>query len=327
MSNESHNWLKSIKAKLFNKKSGARARLNALRQQMTELSRQVEQAKILAAQGLIREMNRQSEPAALARSEFKVFSQFGDDGIIQYILQRLNLPVSEQRFVEFGVESYMEANTRFLLVNNNWSGLIMDGSEEYMASVRKDDSYGRHELTVLARFITRENINALLEEAGFSGRIGLLSIDIDGNDYWVWEAITVADPAVVIVEYNSLFGAHDPVTIPYQADFTRTQAHYSNLYWGTSLPALCLLAARKNYVWIGCNSAGNNAYFVRKTEADRFICPQLPEGFVEAKFREGRNREGRITHTGQRAGFPLVKHLPVWDVAKNQMRRLEEIVR
>ncbi len=320
-------WTDRLKGRLFPKKSAAKARMDALRHQVRELSKQVEETKMLAAQSLVREFHRQKEPLPLAQTEFKVFSQFGDDGIIQYVLQRLDLSAAEQRFVEFGVESYTEANTRFLLLNNNWSGLVMDGSEDYMASVRKDEIYWRHDLTALARFITRENINALLEEAGFKGRIGLLSIDIDGNDYWVWEAITVVDPALVIVEYNSLFGANAAVTIPYQADFTRNKAHYSNLYWGTSLAALCHLASQKNYVWIGCNSAGNNAYFVRKSEAHRFVCPKLPEGFVAAKFREGRNPEGRLTYASQQAGFALVEHLPVCDVVKNQTCRLAEIVR
>lgn len=287
----------------------------------------MEQTKILAVQGLIHEFYRQKEPLPLARTEFKVFSQFGDDGIIQYILQRLDLPASEQRFVEFGVENYTEANTRFLLRNNNWSGLIMDASEPFMSSVRRDEIYWRHDLTALARFITRENINALLEEAGFGGPIGLLSIDIDGNDYWIWEAITTVDPAVVIVEYNSLFGAHDAVTIPYQADFSRERAHYSHLYWGTSLAALCHLAAQKNYVWIGCNAAGNNAYFVRKAEADRFFCPRLPDGFVASKYRESRDQEGRLSFLDHERGFALIADIAVWNVAENRLHPLSEIIR
>jgi len=325
MSDQPPAWKKWLKGKLSRKKSSTKARLDALRHQVTELSRQLEQTKILAAQSLIRDFYRQKDPLPLARTEFKVFSQFGDDGIIQYILQRLDLPASERRFVEFGVENYTEANTRFLLLNNNWSGLIMDGSEDYMSSVRKDDIYWRHDLTVLARFITRENINALLEETGFQGRIGLLSIDIDGNDYWVWEALTAVDPAVVIVEFNGLFGAREAVTIPYQADFERTQAHPSNLYWGASLAALCHLATQKNYVWIGCNSAGNNAFFVRKTESSRFLCPKLPEGFVAARYREARDADGKLNFIGQKTGFALVKHLPVWDVVQNRQRRLSDL--
>jgi len=325
MSQERRSWLESLLRKLGKKGSPAKATREVLRDQVRELSQQVDALKILVARGLIRDFYRQEEPLPLAQAEFKVFSQFGDDGIIQYLVQKLDLPACEQRFVEFGVEDYTESNTRFLLLNNNWSGLIMDGSEEFMASVRRSDIYWRHDLTALARFITRENINALLEEAGFQGRIGLLSIDIDGNDYWVWEAITAVNPAVVIVEYNSLFGPHAPVTIPYQADFARRRAHYSNLYWGTSLAALCHLAAKKNYVWIGCNTAGNNAYFVRKAAAGRFLHPKLPEGFVEARFRQGRDPDGSLNHLGPKTGFALVKHLPVWDVIQNRQRQISDL--
>lgn len=327
MPDEPRPWMERLKEKLFRKKSSSKTKIDVLRHQVTKLTRELEQTKILAAQGLIRDFYRHQDPLPLAQAEFKVFSQFGDDGIIQYILQKLNLPVCEQRFVEFGVESYTEANTRFLLLNNNWSGLVMDGSEDNMSSIRQDEIYWRHDLTALARFITRENINALLQESGFQGRIGLLSIDIDGNDYWVWEAITAVDPAVVIVEYNSLFGAQDAVTIPYQADFTRHAAHYSNLYWGTSLAALCHLAARKNYVWIGCNTGGNNAYFVRKSDAGRFLCPKLPEGFIAAKYREGRDSDGKLNYLGQKTGFGLVNHLPVWDVVQNRTLTISELVR
>jgi hypothetical protein len=309
------------------RKKSTKGRIDALGQRVQELAKQVEEAKFLAARGLIRDFYAHAEPLPLARTEFKVFSQFGDDGIIQYVLQRLNLPAAEQRFIEFGVESYAEANTRFLLLNDNWSGLIMDGSEEFMAAVRRSAIYWRHELTALGRFITREGINALLEEAGFTGRIGLLSIDIDGNDYWVWEAITVADPALVIVEYNGLFGAREAVTIPYQADFTRHAAHASHLYWGASLAALCHLAAAKGYAWIGCNLAGNNAYFVRQAEATRFLCPTLPEGFVAAKYREARNEEGGLAFIGQKDGISLVGHLPVWDVVQNRTRLISELMR
>jgi hypothetical protein len=129
------------------------------------------------------------------------------------------------------------------------------------------------------------------------------------------------------VEFNGLFGAREAVTIPYQADFQRSKAHSSNLYWGTSLAALCHLATRKNYVWIGCNSAGNNAFFVRKTDAHRFLCPTLPDGFVAAKFREARGPDGKLTYIDQRTGFDLVKHLPVWDVLQNRQRPLSDLAR
>ena len=298
-----------------------------LQHRLNLLSDQVEQTKILAAQPIVRELRRLQNTIPLSQSEFRVFSQFGDDGIIQYSISRLNLPIAERRFVEFGVENYREANTRFLLLNDNWSGLVMDGSEDYMSNVRSEPLYWRHDLTALARFITRENINSIIEEAEFSGRIGLLSIDVDGNDYWIWEAITVVDPAIVVVEYNGIFGSREAVTIPYQADFVRQNAHYSYLYWGTSLPALCHLADKKGYAWIGCNTAGNNAYFVRNEYASAFQLPVLPADFVAAKFREARDREGNLAYLGQKEGFELIRDLAVWDVIQNRMRVVGDLIR
>ena len=301
--------------------------LYRVQHQLNTLTAQVQQVKMLAAQPILYEFRRQTEAIPLTQTEFKVFSQFGDDGIIQYIITKLNLPVAEQRFVEFGVENYREANTRFLLLNNNWSGLVMDGSEAHVSFIRQDSIYWKHDLTALARFITRENINSILRDAGFEGRIGILSIDVDGNDYWIWESITIVDPAVAIVEFNGAFGSREAVTIPYQPDFTRKNAHYSLLYWGTSLCALCQLAGQKGYVWIGCNSAGNNAYFVRKADASPFHRPSLPEDFIEAKFREGRDMGGNLAYIGQREGLALIKDLPVWDVSTNQTRLISDLVR
>ena len=300
---------------------------NQIQHQLSLLADQVEQAKILAAQPMVIEFRKLKSAVPLARVEFRVFSQFGDDGIIQYIVSRLDLPLAERRFVEFGVENYREANTRFLLLNDNWSGLVIDGSENHISSIRSEPIYWRHDLTAVSRFVTRDNISSILETAGFSGRIGLLSIDVDGNDYWIWEALTTLDPAVVIVEYNGIFGSREAVTIPYQADFVRQNAHYSYLYWGTSLQALCHLAARKGYVWIGCNSAGNNAYFVRSEHANNFYLPSLPQDFVAAKFREGRDQEGKLAYIGQKEGFELIKDLPVWDVAENRMRFIRDLAR
>jgi len=291
-----------------------------VKRQLDVLADQIDQTKILAAQPMVRAFPKLKEAIRLARVEFRVFSQFGDDGIIQYIVSRLDLPNAEHRFIEFGVENYREANTRFLLLNDNWTGLVMDGSEHYVSCIRKEQIYWRHDLTALACFITRENINSIIEGAGFGERIGILSVDVDGNDYWIWEAITSVDPAVVILEYNGIFGSREAVTIPYQADFVRQNAHYSYLYWGASLPALCHLAARKCYTWIGCNSSGNNAYFVRNEYADLFHHPSLPDDFVAAKFSEGRDEQGNLNYIGQDEGFALIRDLPIWDVARNEMR-------
>src|SRR5258708_38333318 len=197
----------------------------------------------------------------LATAEFRVFSQWGEDGIVQAIIDAVK--PAKRTFIEFGVQDYRESNTRFLLIHNNWSGLVIDGSQFNIDYIRNDPIYWQYNLKAECQFITRDNVNDIFKRCGLSGEIGLLSIDIDGNDYWVWKSITSVNPAIVVAEYNARFGPDRAVTTPYASNFVRSNAHYSQIYYGASLKALHLLAREKEYVLVGCNSAGNNAFFVR----------------------------------------------------------------
>jgi hypothetical protein len=234
---------------------------------------------------------------SIKEAEFKVFSQFGDDGIIQFLINQLD--IVNRTFVEFGVETYEESNTRFLLLNDNWRGLVIDGSKSNIDYIKSDPIYWRHELTAVESFITTKNIDQLLCEYGYKGKIGLLSIDIDGNDYWVWQAITAVDADIVVIEYNSLFGNERTITIPYKDDFVRSESHYSNLYFGASLPALYKLGESKGYSFVGCNQAGNNAYFVKRNMMIDSLAETLQSGYVQASFREGRDENGLLTFSDE----------------------------
>jgi hypothetical protein len=230
-----------------------------------------------------------------------------------------------EKFIEFGVQDYTEANTRFLLLNNNWTGLIIDGSVAHMDAVIHSDIYWRHDLHAVAQFIDRDNINGLFENSGFTGEIGFLSIDIDGNDYWVWEAIQVVNPVIVTVEYNSVFGREHAITIPYDPAFYRTRAHSSNLYWGTSLKALCLLAEKKGYAFVGCNSAGNNAHFVRKDRVGDIPVLTVEQGYVDSKFRESRDIEGNLTYLRGSQRIDAIKDMQVFDIENNTLIYLHDL--
>lgn len=256
----------------------------------------------------------------LAETEFRVFSQTGDDGIIQYLISKAD--ITDHTFVEFGVENYIESNTRFLLVNDNWSGLVIDGSEKHINFIKTDDICYQHDLSTLCAFITSENINELISSGGISGEIGLLSIDIDGNDYWIWKAINVVSPTIVIVEYNSVLGSERAITVPYKPDFIRTKAHYSNLYFGTSLKALCLLAEEKGYAFVGSNSVGTNAYFVKKERLGSLVPKSAEEGYVQSKFRESRDVNGNLTYLSGKHRYNLIKGLPVYNVITGQVEAL-----
>ncbi len=222
------------------------------------------------------------------------------------------MPIKNKTFIEFGVEDYRESNTRFLLVNNYWSGFIIDGSSEHVSLIKSDKVYSFFDIKAVCRFIDKDNINELLNQSGFDKEIGILSVDIDGNDYWVWQAIEHR-PSIVICEYNGLFGFEDAVTIPYDSGFIRGRKFPFNFY-GSSLAALHSLAAEKGYYFIGCNSAGNNAYFIHNDLKDQCPFPEitLRDGFVFPSFTESRSNNGDM-----RKGLEIFKGLhglPLVDV-------------
>jgi len=266
----------------------------------------------------IRQMDR---IGSLADVEFRVFSQFGEDGILEWLIHK-NGEMPES-FIEFGASNYVEANTRFLLTARNWRGLIFDGDPHSIDVVRSDMIYSQHDLAARHAFITRENVNQLFRSEGFCGEVGLLSIDIDGNDYWVWDAIDSVSPHIVVVEYNAVLGDQFELTIPYQPNFARTQAHWSNLYYGASITALMRLAREKGYTLLGTNRAGNNAFFVRDDRLERFddrIATRAPR---PSRFREARDTSDHLIFTGGLDRARLIADCLVVDVASGRTASIE----
>lgn len=195
----------------------------------------------------------------LARSGYSVYSQNDEDGILMEIFRRVGS--TNKFFVEIGTGDGMQCNTTHLLLQG-WSGgwLEIDAAscQRAEAIFRQQIAAGR--LQCLCQRVTAENINALLGRLNGPGEPDLLSIDIDGNDYWVWKAIDRARPRVVAIEYNAGFGpdldwvmTQDPAAA---WDGTRKQ--------GASLAALEQLGRQKGYELVGCNLHGVNAFFVRK---------------------------------------------------------------
>lgn len=281
--------------------------------------------KLLTLHNVQRDINRIDEV------EFKVSSQFGEDGIIQYLVNIL--PIKNKTFVEFGVEDYSESNTRFLLFNNNWSGLIIDGSEANVHKIQSSNYYWKYDLVATNSFITKENINEILRNFLLSSKsdpeIGILSIDIDGNDYHVWERINCVNPIIVICEYNAVLGKDIEVTIPYDSKFVRNRAHFSNLYFGASIQALYRLGRKKGYEYIGTNSAGNNAFFVREDYAQTYVNALITSPAVDhndSKFREARDPNGNLTYSRNDERTELIKGMNFVDLKTNEIRRLSEIM-
>lgn len=274
--------------------------------------RMAERQLLLQAQAMAQTMRRREQLEFLHEAEYCAFSQWGEDGIIDWLVE--HLPDIPRSFVEFGVQDYREANTRLLLQLRNWRGLVLDGSAAHIADIEAQDVSWRHELTARRAFIDRTNINDLIAGAGFGGEIGLLSVDIDGNDYWVWEALTAATPWIVVCEYNAVLGDRLGLSVPYDANFERTKAHHSNLYFGASIPALAWLAKRKGYEFIGTGSSGCNAFFVRRDLAPAVAKRLAHVVAFPSAVRESRSSDGKLTLTGGAKRKTIIEHMQLIDV-------------
>lgn len=194
----------------------------------------------------------------LEHFEFKVYSQNGEDGILAEIFDRVG--ITNKSFVEFGVETGIECNTVFLL-SQGWNGLWIDGNEKHCTKIKEIFNHYIQDkkLQIKNDFITKENINALIK-GYYVGEIDLLSVDIDRNDYDVWEAIECISPRVVVAEYNGKFPPHINWHVPYEADKQWDMTDY----YGMTLLAASELGKRKGYVLVGTETNGINCFFVRE---------------------------------------------------------------
>ena len=220
---------------------------------------------------------RHQDPRSLVPFGYKMYSQNEEDGIIREIFQRIG--VTNKVFVEFGVGNGLENNTLALLFDG-WSGLWIDADEAATQSIR--DNYKKTiaagALKITRSFITRDNINDLISAAIPAGEIDLLSVDIDGNDFHVFSAITCVKPRVVVIEYNAKFRL--PVLFCMDYDAGHMWRHDDCL--GASLKFLEGEFRKRNYCLVGCTLNGTNAFFVRADLAgDKFAEPFTAERHYE----------------------------------------------
>ena len=292
---------------------------------LLNFNRKLNEEELILRGKILIETIKNKTPIEINDIEFKIFSQFGDDGIIQYLIYKLQIEEKNYNFIEFGVENYLESNTRYLLLNNNWSGLILDSSEKNINQIKNSGFFWKYDLEAKSCFINRSNINNILLESKIDkNNIGILSIDIDGNDFWVWKEITVIDPLIVIVEFNSVFGFHEKISVPYDENFYRTKAHHSNLFWGASLEAFKFLAAQKGYEFFSTNSAGNNAYFIKK-DLYKKINFKLKRNVYQSKFRESRDNKGNKTFIRYNERLKIINDMVVENVETNKLSKLADL--
>jgi len=242
---------------------------------------------------------------ALAEYGFSCYSQTDEDGILLYLFALAG--TTNRTCVEICAGDGIECNSANLILNHGWTGLLVDGDESNVARGAAFYAQSRQAWVYPPRFahawVTRDNVDQLLADNGFSGEIDLLSLDLDGVDYWIWEAITEVTPRIVVLEYQDILGPDRAWTVPYADDFDAWR-HSSTggmpNFAGASLRAFVKLGERKGYRLVGINRYGFNAFFVRDD-----VGPELfPELAVEACFGHPK------TQAGIRDRFPLVAELP-----------------
>ena len=257
----------------------ARSRTNELLRNQAHIRRRVNALAIMEKERYVRDLlsnPKYDDARRLERHGFKVYSQYDEDGVIQEIFKRIG--VETKIFVEFGAGDGLENNTLKLLLEG-WQGLWLEGSEEFVAkiSAKFRDVISAGRLRVKCAFIDRDSINELIGDY-FRGTIDLLSIDIDGNDIYVLDAITVVKPRVIVIEYNGKFPP--PISIAQRYNPSHRWSHTD--YFGASLAAVTKVAERKGYSLVGCGIVGLNAFFVRSDlVGDNFQVPFTAENYYQ----------------------------------------------
>lgn len=229
--------------------------------------------------------------------EYKVFSQNGEDGIIDFLLNRLN--IQNPKFLEIGVGDYKESNTRFIFMKSPQKGMIIDNVKNLKQKVSKHVTLWKGNLKIIEKTVNSDNVSNILEINDFNNNLDLFSLDIDGIDYWIMKELPDNLSKIVITEYNATFGANCEITVPNIKNFNRTKYHYSNLCYGMSLKAIINLMMRKNYIFVGANKACNNAFFITKSEVEKLNI-DLPdvnnlEKYTQSNILESRSNSGALS--------------------------------
>lgn len=234
----------------------------------------------------------------LDETGFRVFSQFEEDGKLLFIFSLLGM--SNKCFVEIGSDDGVNSNSANLYFNFGWHGLFIDGNPKSIGRGQKFFRKYPHPWFYKPKFtcskVTRENVNQLIADAGIKREIGLLSIDIDGNDYWVWDAINVINPQVVIIETHNEFGMNN-IVVPYDPEYFYPGKH--PIYHGASPVAMNKLANKKGYRLVGANELGFNFIFVRND----LLKTELPEVSVESV----------LTHPSVKEGYKKFEAIKDWE--------------
>jgi len=211
-------------------------------------------------------LKQQNNLPPLNNTGFRVYSQFEEDGLLLYIFSLIGF--ESKKVVEMCCGGGVECMATNLIINHGFEGFLFDGNSVNVANANaffksKQDCllFTPH---IQHAWITKENVNELLINVGATGEVDLFSLDIDGNDYWIWQAIDAIQPRVCIFETQNVIPSDLSITIPYKPDFyCWDKKGYEQDFRGVSLLAMTNLSKSKGYRLIGAHRHGFNAIYMR----------------------------------------------------------------
>lgn len=230
---------------------------------------------------------------SFADAGYSIHSSADEDGILLFLFSVVGAPL--RTLVDVGAGWIQGSNSANLLLHHGWTGLLVEAEEQRAFELeryyREHPATSTHPPRVVAERLTRDNADRVIRE-GLAGRgADLLSLDIDGIDYWIWQAIACIQPRVVLTEYQPILGSDVAWTVPYREDFEPEYAGRFAVYNGASLAAFVKLGRAKGYRLVGCDRYGNNAFFVRDDLAPDLLPEVDAASCFEHPFAERMQRE------------------------------------
>jgi hypothetical protein len=258
-------------------------------------------------------------------AEVKVYSQWGEDGILDYICEIIAL--AKPRFLEIGAGNFLKCNSRFIAEFRNASVVAVDARADLLSAPLHSLKWKNH-IELVHEWITPDNVNSIIELAKQKmNSVDIFSLDLDGNDYWILERANLSQFKVVVVEYNALFGSTHEVTVPRNDRFERHKEHTSGLYYGASLKAFVELLKLKGFVFIGTNRSCVNAFFIKKNLRSKFktLKMQNLDKYVDSTIRESRDSFGKLSFLAGIDRNIVIESLPLWNVASQVMVKVRDV--
>ena len=266
-----------------------------------------------------------SKVSLLSDVDYKIFSQNGEDGILDYLLT--SLAIENPKFLEIGVGDFTECNTRFIFDRCSAKGTIIDCINNFEEKVKKNVELWKGDLKIINKKINSENISDLIENSDCFFNLDIFSLDIDGIDYWVLNELPVKFSKIAVIEYNANFGPTLEISVPNIKNFNRTEYHYSNLCFGASLRAIINLMKSKGFKFIGVNKSCINAFFINEDFIQDLSLETVNErnleNFTNSNYRESRSFEGKLTFLSGKNKINEIRDCDVINLANSSSEKIK----